>query len=170
MSRVARHKTARLPHIGEGRGRDKSRPYIWRAMLSLLLVMLLAGCGETVTPTISPTAAALNFFNFVRIGQVDNAAAYWLPRQITEADVAQLQAAAATLRHYQFRNPAATAALLPATPPPDVDELATAAVTVTAEISGTDGWQPAAPLLHINMVSTSIGWRVRDFSLDDKLK
>jgi hypothetical protein len=137
----------------------------------LLLVLLLAGCGEQVTPTITPEAATLNFFFFLREGAVDNAQAYWLPRQITATDEANIAAAANALRGYQVRNPKATVTPLSATPTPNTDQSVAVSVTVTAELrSGTGDWQPAAPVLHAEMVSTSIGWRVRDFTLLDIVK
>ena len=175
-------------------GRDKSRPYIGfvsvgaqihcalaafatalkvigdvgvRFIAPMLLVMLLlAGCGEPMQPTITPEAATLNFFFFLHEGATDNAQAYWLPRLITAADEANIAAAANTLHGYDVRNPQAMVTPLPVTPTPNTDEGASVSVTVTAELRASGGdWQPAAPVLQAQMVSTSIGWRVRDFTL-----
>ncbi len=139
-----------------------------RFIAPILLVLLLAGCGEQVTPTITPEAATLNFFFFLREGAVDNAQAYWLPRQLTAVDAANIAAAANMLHGYQVRNPKATVTPLPAAPAPNTDQGATVSVTVMAELlSGAGDWQPATPVLRATMVSTSIGWRVRDFTLLD---
>ncbi len=137
-----------------------------RFIAPLLLVLLLTGCGEPMQPTITPEAAALNFFFFLHEGTTDNAQAYLLPRQITAADEANIAAAANALHGYDVRNPKATYTPLPITPVPDTDEGATVSVTVTAELrSGAGDWQPATPVLQAQLVSTSIGWRVRDFVL-----
>jgi hypothetical protein len=143
---------------------------LWRAAISVILVMaLLAGCGEQVTPTITPQAGALNFFFFLQEGAASNAEAYWLPQQLSDADAAKIKQAADTLSPRQFRNPKASSAIaLPVTPSPDRDQGATVSITLTAELQQADGsWGAAAPVLQAQMTSTSIGWRVRDFSLLD---
>ncbi len=117
-------------------------------------------------PTITPEAATLNFFFFLHEGATDNAQAYWLPRQITAENEASIAAVANTLHGYDVRNPKAIFTPLSATPTPNTDEGASVLVTVTVELrSGAGDWQPTAPVLQAQMVSTSIGWRVRDFTI-----
>lgn len=137
------------------------------AICTILLMVLLAGCGEQVTPTITPEASALNFFFFLREGVSSNAEAYWLPQQLTEADATKVEQAADSLSKRQYRNAKALASSpLPITPAPDTDQGATVSVTVTAELQQADGsWQTITPVLQAEMTSTSIGWRVRDFNL-----
>ncbi len=132
----------------------------------LVVVLLLAGCGEPMQPTITPEAAALNFFFFLHEGATVNAQAYWLPRQITAADEANIAAAANVLHGYDVRNPQVMVMSLPATPTPNTEAGASVSVTVTAELRASGGdWQPVAPALHAQLISTSIGWRVHDFTL-----
>lgn len=145
-------------------------PRLGAALIALLSVLTLAGCGEFVKPTVSPQNAALNFFRFLSSGATDNAAAYWLPRQLTEANRAQLDTAAATLRPLKLRNIQAEVnpTPLPITPMPDSDMGASVALTVTAEVQATDSsWQAAQPMMKLQMTSTSIGWRVLNFTLTD---
>ena len=139
-----------------------------RAALMLAVALLLTGCGEEVKPTVSPQNAALNFFHFLSEGASDNAATYWLPNQLTEADRSQITAAAASLTSLKLRNPKAEVSPTPLalTPSPDSDIGATVLVTVTAEVQAADdSWLPNQTMLTAEMSSTSIGWRVRDFNL-----
>jgi hypothetical protein len=126
-------------------------------LLGILLLVLLAGCGEDVTTTRIPAGSARNFLYHLQHGELDDAMTYWAP-DFTPADARDRTSAAITrLAGYE-------------TDPQKADTTRNADgssdVTLRGRVRPTGGtWQDDQEILRARLIERGPGWRVTDFTL-----
>ena len=128
-----------------------------KRLLFLVLLLLLAGCGEDISTTRLPAGAARNFLYHLQHGELEDAMTYWAP-DFTPADARTRTSAAVTrLAGYE-------------TDAQKVDSTRNADgstdVTLRGRVRPTGGsWQDDQELLRVHLIERGPGWRVTDFTL-----
>jgi hypothetical protein len=123
----------------------------------VLLVLLLAGCGEEISSTRLPAGTARNFLYHLQHGELEDAMAYWAP-DFTPADARPRTTAALNqLKGYEVE-----AQKTDSTSNAD----GSMDVTLRGRVRPTGGaWQEDQAILRVHLIERGPGWRLTDFTL-----
>jgi hypothetical protein len=128
-----------------------------RPLLCIVLLLLLAGCGEDISSTRLPAGAARNFLYHLQHGELEDAMTYWAP-DFTPAD-ARIRTTDALNRLKGYETDAQKA-----------DSMHNADGSMDVSLRGrvrpTGGpWQEDQAILRVHLIERGPGWRVTDFTL-----
>jgi hypothetical protein len=133
------------------------RYVLLRPLLCVVLLLLLAGCGEDISSTRLPAGAARNFLYHLQHGELEDAMTYWAP-DFTPAD-ARVRTTDALNRLRSYETDAQKA-------DSTHNDDGSMEVTLRGRVRPPGGtWQEDQAILRVHLIERGPGWRLTDFTL-----